>query len=132
MTKFQPGQSGNPSGRPKGAVSPFTKAKTIIAKVFEENEELFLKKMRNKCKEDPIAFYQEFMVAFMPKDINISGGLDLTHGTTKDRATATQDLLAEIESELKPSKSVKSSKNVKSKQKPTDNKKRPKKRPAKS
>ncbi len=41
--QFKPGQSGNPSGRPKGTLKDYVRQK--IAKMTEEEKEDFLKKM---------------------------------------------------------------------------------------
>ena len=71
MPQFEKGQSGNPEGRPKDAKSPLTKARTMILTIFEDNEEAFKRELKILIKEDPIKYYHEFVVPFMPKEFII-------------------------------------------------------------
>jgi hypothetical protein len=84
MSKFKPGQSGNPNGRPSGSTSAITKAKTIICDVFLENEAKFKEQLSKACRINPMMYYLKFMLPFMPKNIELSGelGLDVNNQST--------------------------------------------------
>lgn len=66
---FEPGKSGNPSGRPKGTHK--TAAIDIIFKVFNENKEAFEKEMYRLCKDKPVQFYLKFVEPLQPDSIEI-------------------------------------------------------------
>lgn len=97
---FQKGESGNPNGRPRGAISPLTRAKTIILTIFQENEEGFKKELRKRAKENPVFFYEKFVAPFMPKELLLSGGFEVENvaALTKEEVFNTID---EFEIQLK-------------------------------
>ena len=69
---FQPGQSGNPAGRPPG-ISPrqrAIRALNMIMDVFESepNKRLFKKKLDEEFKRNPTKFYKDYIMYFIPKD----------------------------------------------------------------
>ena len=70
--QFQPGQSGNPAGRPPG-ISPrqrAIRALNMIMDVFESepNKRLFKKKLDEEFKRNPTKFYKDYIMYFIPKD----------------------------------------------------------------
>lgn len=103
--KFKPGQSGNPNGRPAGSVGPLARAKHLILEVFQENEELFTQQLRDRCSVDPVGFYGTFVVPFMPKEIALSGDLNITpNRPTRDSIFGRIDTL---EKQLRPGSATK-------------------------
>ena len=74
---FEKGKSGNPSGRPAGAVSPKTIAINIIFSAFEEcGAEKFKQQMKELADKNPVAFYLKFIQPIQPKDFNIQGSFE--------------------------------------------------------
>ncbi len=71
MSKFKPGESGNPAGRPKGSRNKLTEdfVSTLYAD-FKEHGEGAIKKMR---KEDNTQ-YVKMIASIIPKDHNIKLG----------------------------------------------------------
>jgi hypothetical protein len=68
-TKWKPGQSGNPAGRPQGARSKFSEAACADALAdWTANGAAVLKRVR---KEDPAA-YLRTLFSIIPKDVAIS------------------------------------------------------------
>ena len=53
--KFKPGQSGNPSGRPKGALSKRVALKNLLEELFIENNDLAREKLQ-ELLDDPRQF----------------------------------------------------------------------------
>jgi hypothetical protein len=71
--KFQKGQSGNPKGKAKGAVSKFTSLKAAFLNVFERmGGEDALLEWANSSNHNKAAFYQ-WITKMLPADVNVSG-----------------------------------------------------------
>lgn len=95
---FKKGESGNPSGKPPGLVSPVTRVRNLIVDIFLENEAGFKTQLRRMVQKDPIDYYQKFVTPFMPRDLNITGDLNIIPRTaTKGEALTRLD---EIEKRL--------------------------------
>ena len=82
MPKFQPGQSGNPAGRPVGATSFTTKVKEALEKIAEGKdysyEEAFIKSILKKAIVDGDSSTQKLIWNYldgMPRqNIGLDGG----------------------------------------------------------
>ena len=73
-TQFQPGQSGNPKGRPKGARNKISQqAQDMLAKLTS-GEEAFdsLKKLRD---EKPEVFWRA-VIGLLPKQVEVGAQVD--------------------------------------------------------
>lgn len=91
-TRFQPGQSGNPGGKPIAARqalnAAFTKA---LAKDFGEHGEQAIQRAR---EEDPIG-YVRVLAGLLPKEIEVKNSLDEISDEQLDAAiTAVKSILA--------------------------------------
>lgn len=66
---FQPGQSGNPKGKPKGTKNRITA--DLQAKVLEimANLEGQQKGLQDEAEKDPKWFYETFVRALLPKNV---------------------------------------------------------------
>lgn len=73
---FQKGQSGNPKGKPKGAVSACTKAKADYFKVYQRlgGYKGFLKYMKDNKQLWPDFFFK-VLPSLMPKKNDLEGNV---------------------------------------------------------
>jgi len=74
--QFKPGESGNPTGRPKGAINKTTLAvKEAIEEAFDELGGV--PALVQWARRDPEAFYSKLWAKLIPKNIEIKGVLSL-------------------------------------------------------
>ncbi len=78
MAKFQKGISGNPLGKPKGAVSKKTKVLTMLFDVFESHQKNFKSELNKEAEKNILNFFKSYIAPFLPRDINLMGELELT------------------------------------------------------
>lgn len=67
--KFQPGQSGNPAGRPKGSRDAITK--DFLKALKEDFDEFGKEAIALAREEDPLG-YVKVIAGLIPKDINLN------------------------------------------------------------
>lgn len=81
---FKKGESGNPNGRPIGAVSPLTKARAVILRIFENHEEEFEEALEADIKSDGgvVRYYHTYVAPLLPKSLEVSGDMNHTHKVT--------------------------------------------------
>lgn len=77
--QFPPGVSGNPNGRPIGAVSGRKKLLAELDDLLgdEETLTLFREDLKKKMQDNPLAFFMKVVVPLMPKEfiVETKGGL---------------------------------------------------------
>ena len=63
--KFKPGVSGNPAGRPKGAVSGLTKCRGFIKDLLKKtsNQAIIYDALQEYLKDEPLDFFREFVLS---------------------------------------------------------------------
>ena len=73
---YRKGQSGNPKGKPKGAVCKFTTLKAAFLNVFERTGgENGLLEWVNASNHNKAAFYQ-WITKMLPADVNVGNAPD--------------------------------------------------------
>lgn len=97
--KFEKGKSGNPKGRPVGSVGAMRRAMDIILKVFSDNEDKFELKLRSEISKDPVGYYRYLITPLMPKEISLSGGIEVNN-TTRSKSEVI-GRIAELEKQIK-------------------------------
>ena len=70
MAQFQPGASGNPAGRPKGAVGGRSLALATLDKMLARasNRAMLEKALEKNFRDDPVKFFRTMVMPLMPKE----------------------------------------------------------------
>jgi hypothetical protein len=70
MSKYKPGHSGNPAGKPRGCRNKIPK--TLKERVLRAIEELEKenKSLTDEARKDPRWFYENFFRPMLPKELN--------------------------------------------------------------
>ena len=78
MSKFKPGQSGNPNGRPKGAENKATKkVKELVENLITENIPDLLKEFKSLKGRDKIKAFTDLLPYVVPKLQSTSLDIDI-------------------------------------------------------
>lgn len=88
---FQPGQSGNPAGRPKGARSKL--AEDFLRDLLSAWGENGVEALKAASKEKPAEFCK-MVAGLMPKDVNVTADHTVTH--VNEPVSATADWIAGV------------------------------------
>jgi hypothetical protein len=76
---FASGKSGNPTGRPKGALGGRARALVELDKMLgqKENAELLAEKLEADFREDPVRFFKTVVMPLLPKEskVDVGGGI---------------------------------------------------------
>ncbi len=106
MSAFKPGESGNPSGRPKGAGGGRTLALANLDKMLARprNQGLLIRALEREFKKDPVRFFRTMIMPLLPREAR----LELEHdgviqwrslmggGEPKERVNAPITVEAEV------------------------------------
>ena len=89
-TLFKPGESGNPSGKPKGAVNKVTnQMRETFSAIFEDNKEKIQEDLDKVDPKDRLQFWVAMMPYFMPKLTAIRAEHSIS-GTGHETRTSTE------------------------------------------
>ncbi len=71
---FQPGQSGNPAGRPKGAISGRMRLVKALDRLLQEdsNQNALLNGLQKRLHDDPVWFFRRIIMPMLPKEASVS------------------------------------------------------------
>jgi len=96
---FKKGQSGNPSGRPKGSVNIMNALRDLLLNKFYDNVELFDEEMDKAIKQNPLGFYKDFIEHLAPKSLSIDA--NIKSSTVSERSKSTEESIANIKKSMK-------------------------------
>ena len=67
---FQPGQSGNPAGRPKGSYGGRIKALAALDKMLgrKKSQDALVKALQLEFDKDPVRFFKTIVMPLLPKE----------------------------------------------------------------
>jgi hypothetical protein len=92
---FQPGQSGNPKGRPTGAKASKSLAIETVFEIMAEHKDKFKEKLIEEANKDIIKFYKQFVAPLQPRELSIETTrvseiicLELLDGTRREYGEA--------------------------------------------
>ena len=70
---FQPGQSGNPAGRPKGTRSGRSQALSVIDALLKDagNQEILREGLQKRLAKDPVWFFRRIIMPLLPKESSL-------------------------------------------------------------
>ncbi len=76
---FAAGKSGNPTGRPKGAVGGRARALTELDRMLgqKDNAKLLADKLEEEFRADPVRFFKTVVMPLLPKEskVDVGGGI---------------------------------------------------------
>jgi len=84
-TRFKPGQSGNPAGKPKGTKHKL--AEDFLKDVYADWQEGGIEALK-AARETMPAQYCKMVAGLLPKDVNVTADHTVTHVTEPVSATA--------------------------------------------
>ena len=70
---FQPGQSGNPAGRPKGTRSGRSQALSVIDALLKDagNQDILREGLQKRLAKDPVWFFRRIIMPLLPKESSL-------------------------------------------------------------
>jgi hypothetical protein len=71
--QFQPGQSGNPAGKPKGTVSGRTQLVKALDRLLQDetNQQALLNGLEESMQKDPVWFFRRIVMPLLPKEASV-------------------------------------------------------------
>lgn len=76
---FAAGKSGNPSGRPKGALGGRARALAGLDKMLAQrkNVDVLVKALEEEFRADPVRFFKTVVMPLLPKEskVDVGGGI---------------------------------------------------------
>ncbi len=74
MAQFQPGESGNPTGRPRGStggrVQALAALDVMLAK--KKNQRALIKALESELLDDPVRFFRSIIMPLLPREAKLS------------------------------------------------------------
>ena len=74
MAQFQPGESGNPTGRPRGStggrVQALAALDVMLAK--KKNQRALIKALESELLNDPVRFFRSIIMPLLPREAKLS------------------------------------------------------------
>lgn len=72
--QFQPGQSGNPAGKPKGAVSGRSQIVKAVDQMLQsdDNQQALLDGLQASLTKDPVSFFRTIIMPMLPKEASVN------------------------------------------------------------
>lgn len=72
--QFQPGQSGNPAGKPKGTVSGRMQLVKELDRMLkdEDNRQVLINGLQASLQKDPVWFFRRIIMPLLPKEASVN------------------------------------------------------------
>jgi hypothetical protein len=71
MSRYKPGQSGNPAGKPKGCKNKIPQSLRELVLRAAEELEAENKSLTDEARKDPKWFYENFFKPMLPKELDL-------------------------------------------------------------
>lgn len=99
---FQPGQSGNPAGRPKGITTGRTQAVALLDDVLKEPDvrRVMREKLRAYILDDPVRAFRKLVIPLLPREARMEVGDSVRVVVWKSILECNRDSLANAQPSL--------------------------------
>lgn len=99
--EFKPGQSGNPAGKPKGAVGGRTKALLKLDEIMGkcENLKILGEEFQKAFEAKPLSFFKNYVMPLLPKETTLTGNgiqINITTPEAESKAEANNRLQEQL------------------------------------